>query len=251
MLWHERGGSGSCTVLLLHGLGATGAVWTGACRLVERRLQAEWIVADLSGHGGSDWLPSYSVGQLTAELAPLAAGHRELLVVGHSLGVYVALALASGWFGARVAGVLGIGSKVDWSAKDVESAQGLAARPVRWYPDPQEAGARYRRSSGLEETIAPGKELLARGIVHDDARGYRLAQDPRSFMVAGAPFATLAASAACPVLLARGEHDAMVSTEELRAHRPDALMIPGAGHNAHVEQPEAVVSLLGRLLAGV
>ncbi len=40
----------------------------------------------------------------------------------------------------------------------------------------------------------------------------------------------------------------MVTGEELRAHAGDAHTIAGAGHNAHVEQPAAVVALLERLI---
>ncbi|TLZ27321.1 MAG: alpha/beta hydrolase, partial [Gammaproteobacteria bacterium] len=78
---------------------------------------------------------------------------------------------------------------------------------------------RYRRVSGLGMDIAPGEEWLARGSVHAE-RGWRLAQDPRTFAVAGAPFASLVASATVPVLLARGERDPMVSLQELRMHAP-------------------------------
>ena len=249
MIWHEHGGTGSRTVLLLHGMGATGAVWTGVRRAIDRRMAAQWIVADLSGHGGSDWQATYSVGQLAAGLVPLVHDHRELFIVAHSLGTYVGLALASGWFGLRVTGVLGIGPKVTWSDADLQSARELAARPVRWFATQQEAIARYRRTSGLDEKLAPNEDHLARGFVQA-AEGYRLSQDPRTFMVAGAPFATLVSSAACRVLLARGEHDAMVSIEELRAHRGDTVVIAGAGHNAHAEQPDAVVTLLEPLLGG-
>ena len=249
MNWHEHGGTGPRTVLLLHGIGATGAVWTGVRRAIDRRMAAQWIVADLSGHGGSDWQATYSVGQLAADLVPLVHDDRELFIVAHSLGTYVGLALASGWFGVRVAGVLGIGPKVTWSDADLQGARELAARPVRWYANQQEASVRYRRTSGLDEKLAPNEDHLARSVVRA-AEGYRLSQDPRTFMVAGAPFATLVSSAACRVLLARGEHDAMVSVEELRAHCENAVVIAGAGHNAHAEQPDAVVSLLEQLLRG-
>jgi pimeloyl-ACP methyl ester carboxylesterase len=109
---------------------------------------------------------------------------------------------------------------------------------------------RYRRVSGLGTDIAPGEECLARGTVPTE-QGWRLAQDPRTFAVAGAPFASLAASATVPVLLARGERDPMVSLQELRMHAPQAREIPGAGHNAHIEDPRAVVVLLEQLAAGV
>ncbi|TLY57984.1 MAG: alpha/beta hydrolase [Gammaproteobacteria bacterium] len=160
------------------------------------------------------------------------------------------LALASAWFGIQVRGVLGIGPKVSWPAADLQAARELATRAVRWYPTGEEALTRYRRVSGLGMDIAPGEEWLARGSVHAE-RGWRLAQDPRTFAVAGAPFASLVASATVPVLLARGERDPMVSLQELRMHAPQSCDIPGAGHNAHLEDPGAVVGLLEHLVVRV
>ncbi len=252
MIWYESGGEGSRTALLLHGLGATAAVWKAVERALQQRGTMRWLAADLGGHGGSDWQASYSVGQLAAQLAELVQQQqlRELFIVGHSLGAYVGLALASGWFGIAVRGVLGIGPKINWPATDLQAARELAARAVRCYPTGEEAWARYRRVSGLTADIAPGEQWLARGAVLAEG-AWRLTQDPRTFAVAGAPFASLAASATAPVLLARGERDPMVSLQELRAHTSQAHDIPGAGHNAHIEDPPAVVALLEQLVAGV
>jgi pimeloyl-ACP methyl ester carboxylesterase len=252
MIWYEKGGDGDRTVLLLHGLGATAAVWKSARRAVQERGTMRWLAADLGGHGGSDWQSFYSVGQLASQLATMVQEQqvRELYIVGHSLGAYVGLALASDWFGIVVRGVLGIGPKISWPATDLQAARELAARPVRWYATAEEATTRYRRVSGLTADIAPGEEWLARGVVQAE-QGWRLAQDPHTFSVAGAPFASLAASATAPVILARGERDPMVSLRELRAHTPQARDIPGTGHNAHIEDPAAVVALLEQLVAGV
>jgi pimeloyl-ACP methyl ester carboxylesterase len=251
MLWYETGGEGSRTILLLHGLGATAAVWKPLEHALQER-NMRWLAADLGGHGGSDWQSSYSVGQLATQIAELLEQQqvRELFIVGHSLGAYVGLALASGWFGIEVGGVLGVGPKISWPAADVQAARELSARPLRWYPTGEEAWARYRRVSGLSADIAPGEDLLARGALHAE-QGWRLAQDPRTFAVAGAPFASLAASATAPILLARGESDPMVSLSELGAHAAQACDLPGAGHNAHVEDPQAVTVLLEQLIAGV
>src|SRR5690348_8140381 len=94
MLWCEKGGSGAPVVLLLHGLGATAGVWTGVQRVLEQRGIGRWIAPDLSGHGRSGAQARYSVGSLSAELAGLVWGEPVVYVVGHSLGVYLALALA-------------------------------------------------------------------------------------------------------------------------------------------------------------
>lgn len=245
MMWSARGGAGPCTAVLLHGMGATAAAWEGVRQLLEARAAVRWLTADLSGHGESGWQESYSVGQLAATLAPVWPGAGAVFVVGHSVGAYVALALAS--FGVRVRGVLGIGPKIAWPPADLAAARELAARPVRWYPSEEEAVARYRRVSGLSADIAPAAETLARGIVRG-TDGWRLAQDPRTFAVAGASFGSLVVGATARLVLARGERDPLVTEEQLRAHAGHVHSIAGAGHNAHVEQPAAVVALLERLI---
>ncbi|HVW70928.1 MAG TPA: alpha/beta hydrolase [Steroidobacteraceae bacterium] len=248
MVWHETGGSGSRTILLLHGLGATAAVWSGVERALERASLGSWIAPDLSGHGSSAGHPHYSVGQLAADLVELVREvEGEVLVVGHSLGAYVGLALASGWFGVEVAGVLGVGPKISWSPRDLERARELSERPLRWYSSSEEAWARYRRVSGLDAQIAPEEYWLARGVKQAES-GWLLAQDSLTFGVAGAPFKTLCAASRARVLLARGERDGMVSNEELRQYAQQTAEIAGAGHNAHVEKPEALVSLLEKLV---
>jgi pimeloyl-ACP methyl ester carboxylesterase len=247
MLWYEAGGSGTRAILLLHGLGATSGVWAGVRGVLEQRRIGRWIAPDLGGHGRSDSQPPYSVGGLAAELATLIQGESQLFIIGHSLGAYLALALGSRWFGVEVAGVVGLGPKISWPEADIQVTRDLAARPVRWYATAEEAWSRYRRVSGLEPHIAPGESWLRHGVSQGE-QGWRLSQDPRTFAVAGAPFASLAASAQAPMVLARGEHDTMVSAAELRLHCHDVSEIAAAGHNAHVEKSEEVVGLLKRLI---
>ena len=251
MIWHEKGGTGGPTVLLLHGAGATAAVWHGVLEALNERGGWRWIAADLSGHGGSDWSPPYGVGELAVRMAQVVRESRELYVVGHSLGAYVAVALAGPGLGLEVRGVLGIGPKIGWSDAELAAAREQAARPPRWYPSAAEAWNRYRRVSGLSIELVPGEAALARGVVHE-AAGWRLAQDPRTFAAAGASFAALVAGAvAADVLLARGAHDPMVSLAELRSHSARACEIGGVGHNAHVENAGAILVLLEQLQAGV
>jgi pimeloyl-ACP methyl ester carboxylesterase len=246
MLGYEKGGSGARAILLLHGLGATSAVWAGVQRALDQRAAGRWIAPDLSGHGRSDAQPHYSVGSLAADLTGLIQDEPELFVVGHSLGVYVGLALASRWFGVEVRGVVGLGPKISWPEADLLTTRELATRPVRWYGTSEEAWSRYRRVSGLDPLIAPGEQWLRGGISHVE-QGWRLSQDPRTFAVAGAPFSSLVNSAQTRLILARGEHDPMVSNSELQQHCQDTYEIPAAGHNAHVEKPDEIVALLERV----
>jgi len=239
--------AGANCFLLLHGLGATGAVWEPVAALLAARGDRS-IAPDLRGHGAAPWAASYSVGAAAADLAPAVAGETALYVVGHSFGGYVALALASGWFGARVRGVLTVGTKLSFSDEDRSRAAELARRPARLFATHAEVLERYRKASGLDANLAPGEALLARGTVHE-AAGFRLAADPATLGVEVPPFAALLAAVRCPVLAARGERDPLVSSTELRTAAPRAVDVAGLGHNLHVEDPAALVALIDRLRA--
>lgn len=236
-------------MLLLHGLGATGAVWGP----VADRLLAcgcERVLApDLPGHGAASRHASYTVEGAAADVAPLVAGEPALYVVGHSFGGYVALALAAGGFGIQPRGVLTVGTKLSFDADERARAADLARRPVRIFETRDEAVARYRKVSGLDACLAPDERLLERGVVAEGA-GFRLAADPATVGVVVPPFAALLAAARCPMLIARGEHDPLVSSAELHAVAPAAIDVPDRGHNLHVESPEALVALLELLWSG-
>src|SRR5262249_56573455 len=63
MIWYESGGEGSRGTLMLHGLGATAAVWNSVRRALQERGTMRWLAVDLSGHGGSDWRAPFNVGE--------------------------------------------------------------------------------------------------------------------------------------------------------------------------------------------
>ena len=123
----QQGGDGESVLLLLHGLGATGDVWNRLHNVLRRRWPGRWVTPDLPGHGGSGPLPGYSFGHLAAAVARMVPSATRLVVLGHSLGGVVALALASGWFGVRVSAVGGLGIKVAWTEEELARAGALAA----------------------------------------------------------------------------------------------------------------------------
>jgi pimeloyl-ACP methyl ester carboxylesterase len=86
---------------------------------------------------------------------------------------------------------------------------------------------------------------MVESAVVGEGSGWRLAQDPRTFGVGVPDMPGLLAAVDCPVVLARGEHDPMVTHEQLAALVADPVTLPGLGHNAHVEDPAAVLSLAG------
>jgi pimeloyl-ACP methyl ester carboxylesterase len=231
--------------LLLHGLAATGAVWAP---LVGRLGgPVTWLAPDLAGHGSAPRLESYTLASVAAALPAVPRTSAGLIVIGHSFGGYVAAALADGHLGVQPRAVILLGTKVDFSEAERKRAADLASRPARYFTTFAEAEARYRLVAGLDERIAPGTALLARGVVRE-AAGYRLATDPAVLAVEVPPLRRLLDAARCPVIVARGEYDAIVSGQQLRAADPDAIDLAGARHNVHVEDPAAVAGLVDRAL---
>jgi len=223
------------TLVLLHGLGANREVWRGVLDL-----HPDAVAPDLPGHGTAARLTTYTFeAYADALLADLPEGSLDLL--GHSMGGMIALAIAARRTDVRQ--VVGFGVKVRWTDDDVAAAARLATRPVTTFPTRGEAAQRYLRVAGLDGLVAPDHPTIAAGVV-ETKDGWRLAQDPATFGFGRPDIAPLLAAAPCAVRLARGEYDGLVSEADLAAVVPDHVTLGGLGHNAHVEDPAAVLGLI-------
>jgi pimeloyl-ACP methyl ester carboxylesterase len=246
----EVSGAGDAAIVLLHGMGATGAVW----RRVVAALGPYWdgtiVVCDLPGHGGSAPLDHYSYERVAEAVASCLPPSERLVVAGHSFGGMIAVHLASGSYGVAPAAVVATGVKVRWTTDELAAMAGFASKPARLFDTFEEAQDRYRRASGLTSDVTDDTADLARGVVADGDR-YRLSHDPSSAGVGEPDMATALKNARCPVQLSRGETDPMVSDEDLRAYGVPTSAIPGAGHNVHVEQPDRLARGIVEFAASV
>lgn len=245
-IFFQRIGDGSPLLVLLHGQGANGDVWQHMRAFIERGWRGACLIPDLRGHGRSFHQAPYAYGTYAADVAALI-GTEEAFLVGHSLGGAVALMLASGWFGVKVRGVLAFGVKVNWSADELARRRQFASTPVRWFETREQAIERYLKASGQFGLVDPTSPAAASGIAQENGK-FRLVADPR---IAGtddpADIRPIFAAAKAPVALAVGENDPMVPLADARSLDPGAAVIPGAGHNAHVERPDAVWELITRM----
>ena len=242
---HRSGGSGDHLLLLLHGLGATGAVWDRLLPLVERSWPGPWAVPDLRGHGRSLAEPPYGYAVHAADAASLVAGSgaERVTVLGHSFGGVVGAVLAGGWYGVQVERVVAVGVKIDWTDDEVARARSLAARPPQVFATAAEAADRHLRLAGLTGLVDPSSAVAAAGVREVDG-GFVAALDPRVFGAVGPPVEEVLSRAVAPLRLAAGAADPMVGLDAMRRVDPEAVLIEGAGHNAHWEAPEAVWSLV-------
>jgi pimeloyl-ACP methyl ester carboxylesterase len=236
MIWSRRGGSDDGPLLvLLHGLGATADVYAGVERALADSWTGGWLAVDLPGHGRSEWAAPYTFAGHADAVRPLLPRDRDVVVLGHSMGGVVALELAD-----VASAVVAFGVKVSWPEEHVASARRMADRPVSFLATREEAVERYLKLAGLADPTGADAGVVER------PQGWRVAQDPATFGVGVPDLAALLAAATCPVVLARGEHDPMVSDADLRALVPDPVTLPAVGHNAHVEDPAAVARLAVR-----
>jgi pimeloyl-ACP methyl ester carboxylesterase len=239
----QEGGSGEPLLVLLHGLGATGDVWRGWWPLLAERWPGRWVAPDLPGHGGSPPLAGYTFDGFASAVAGIVQPGARVVVLGHSLGGVVGLALAGGKSPAPVQAVIGLGIKVAWTDEDLQRAGAVAQRPVAWFASRDEAAARYLRVSGLGGLLPADDPAVDAGL-RERAGRWRLAMDPAAFAVGAPDMGQLLARSQAVVTLARGEHDPMNTDEQLARLGAATVTLPGLGHNAHAESPDQAVALL-------
>lgn len=240
----QAGGNGDRVLLLLHGLGATGDVWNKWRPLLAEKWPGPWLAPDLPGHGGSPPLAAYTFDGFAAAVAEIVPPNVDLVVLGHSLGGVVALAIAGGVLPVRK--VVGLGIKVAWTDEDLQRAQAVARKPVALFDSRDEAAARYLRVSGLTGLLDAGDPAVDAGLRNQNGQ-WRLAADPVTFGVGAPDMPSVLRSVNAKVTLARGELDPMNTDEQLAALGTQVITLPGLGHNAHVENPGQAITLLDSL----
>lgn len=239
VLYAERGGSGPPLLVLLHGLGASAAVWDGLLPILHERFDGRWIAPDFRGHGRSSHAAPYGYGRHAADVAALLDAGDDVVVLAHSMGGPVGLALATQWFGVRVRTVVAFAVKPDFNADEVARIRSVAGNGYRWFDTRPAAIERQIAVAGLRGLIAPGDPRAAIGIA-EDAGKFRIAMDPAANLVLGPELPEMLAAARAPVHFAAGDRDPLVGADAMRAVDPAAHVFPGLGHNVHVEDPLAL-----------
>jgi 2-succinyl-6-hydroxy-2,4-cyclohexadiene-1-carboxylate synthase len=235
------------TLVLLHGFTHTGRSWDDVARELRERYRP--LAPDLRGHGGAGGATPVTLEAVISDLDRVAPG--RFVLAGYSMGGRIALqyALARP---ARVRRLVLVGA--------TPGIADPAERTARVEADEQLAGeiesmqvevfaARWARTPVLADQLP---EVAAR--VHAD----RLRNTPQGLaralrgLGAGAlpPVWHRLGELKIPVLLLVGERDQkFLEIAQAMAERiPSAhlVLIPGAGHAAHLEQPEAVAAAVGR-----
>ncbi len=242
MIWKRTGGQGDGPLLvLLHGLGGTGELWRGVEAQLPGAWKGGWMTLDLPGHGRSPRASSYGFhaqAELVAEALP---PDRDLVLLGHSMGGMVALALAG--FQQSVRRVVGFSIKTWWPPDQVEGIRQQSLKPARIFATRDEAVDRYLMASGLRGLTDPTSPEHEAGVVEVED-GWRIAQDMGTFDFGVPDMPALLADVSCPVTLALGSEDKFVRPANYGELGVEVVTFAGLGHNPHMEDPAAVVALL-------
>ncbi|MGH2371521.1 MAG: alpha/beta fold hydrolase [Chloroflexota bacterium] len=233
-------------LILLHGLGVSGAVW----QAFARRLVPAWspIAPDLRGHGQSGQPQNgYAAADYASDIVSLMDVLRvpQAPVVGHSLGALVALALAAA-APERVPTLALLDPPLDAGRRnpDVEPVYRL----------------RHAPPGELETYLARGSSspLVARALAPLYRQAADAAFEAHLREVPGAPWAwEVAPSIGAPVLVLQADPalDGVLGDEAARdfvARLPQGrrLKLPGARHAVHASHPAQTAEAILRFLRG-
>ncbi|MDP3409893.1 alpha/beta fold hydrolase BchO [Bosea sp. (in: a-proteobacteria)] len=255
--WHVQSMGQGPSLLLLHGTGASTHSWRDLMPLLARDFHV--VAVDLPGHGFTQ-APDRDLLSLPAMARGLAALLRTLGVspdgvVGHSAGAAIALRMVLTKTIApdcliSLNGALlpfkGVASQLFPSVARLLVLNPLVPRFFAWRAGSADAVTQLLEGTG-SRLDARGQELYRRlfsNRVHVASTLGMMANWDLEGL--GRSFGKIDV----PVLLVVGTGDKAVSPDEAHevARRlPDARIetLPGAGHLAHEEQPEAVARLIG------
>jgi pimeloyl-ACP methyl ester carboxylesterase len=246
-------------ILLLHGLGGTGAYWEPTLRLLERR--ARMIALDLPGFGESDAPPGgFALDSASDRLAEAlgALGGAPAVVCGHSLGGPLAVRLAVRHPCAVSRLILvapsGFSPAPAWqhcAFRSLPLFRMLQRSPLPWerWLLPLTPLRRTALFPLVDSTTNVDPAVLERLLA-----GARAARElPAAAIVSLADgLAEEVQLVTAPIAAIWGDNDRMVpvtDAELLVRAVPSAEIhvLPASGHMPMIERPEAFAALLARL----
>jgi pimeloyl-ACP methyl ester carboxylesterase len=226
-------------LVLVHGSRLASAQWAPQLRLLEGRVDVGLV--DLPGHGkrvDEEFTLARCIEVVDDAVLAARAGAR-IVLVGHSLGGYVAMAYAAE-HGDRLAGLVLAGCSASPTGPGAAVYRAVAGLTARLGPERMtRINDRVLRRLYPPEVIEP--------VI---AGGYFFAPTPaawREVMCTCRP--AMVHDLACPVLLLNGQFDQFRLGERAflrECPRARVEVVPRASHLAGLDQPEAFASALLR-----
>lgn len=254
--WGPPGARG---LVMVHGGGAQAHWWTHVAATFAADLRVAAL--DLSGHGDSGHRDRYLLEQWTDEVVAVAddAGmDGRPVVVGHSMGGFVAIATAAR-HAERVAGVVVCDSPVTEPDPEIEAYRLREAFGApRTYASVDEALSHFRTVPRQEHYLPYVVDHVARRSLTPVGGGWQWKFDRRIFEQFGGGMRSIASpylpEVRCRLALLRSECGLVTpeigaSMYERLGRVAPVIEIPEAGHHAMLDQPLLLLTALRTLLA--
>ena len=243
-------------LLLLHG-GAAHAHWWSF--IAPQFTQRYFVIApDLSGHGDSGRRDSYTMEQWADEVMAVAADARapgRPIVVGHSMGGHVAIAIAAR-FGHDLAGAIIVDAPV--RAPDPESEEGERGRMFKnpkTYHDLETALDHFHLMPPQPCENDFIVDHIGRHSLKETIDGWTWKFDPRVFARERYQTNNYLERATCRLALMHGQLSDLVTPEvqdhmeKLTGRNAPMVEIPQAYHHIPLDQPLALIAAIRAILA--
>jgi pimeloyl-ACP methyl ester carboxylesterase len=258
----DWGHVGRDVVVFLHGGGLDAHAWDRTCAALGDDYHC--YALDLRGHGDSGWSPpqDYSLAAHVGDVLDFARhiGSTPVSFVGHSLGGFVAIALAAG-YPEQAASLIAVdatpfarGGKelarikaFALDQREFDSVDDAVTYAAKHYPDRDHDSLRRSLERRLE--AMPDGRWTWKHAHRISGPDYfeKLVADVRTLIAR-------ASSIQCPALVVRGSHSEAVDHDEAMAFLSllplgELAQVEGAGHNVHRDNPDALAAALHTFLA--
>ena len=250
---YSEAGQGT-PVILLHGFPLSGAIWHEQQQRLSDRYRV--ITPDLRGHGRSP-APSgvYEMDLLARDVLALldALLIKKAVIMGHSMGGYVALAawnlaperfLALGLIASQAGADTEEGRQGRYKLANKVAAEGSSAVAAAMMPKLFAAGI----------AVAPPILAQVREIILNTGRAGIIGS--LQGMAVRPDSAALLSKISVPVLILAGDQDQIIAPDKAKAmagamKTATLTMVEHAGHMPMLEQPEATTTALCDFLSGI
>ncbi|RYY54314.1 MAG: alpha/beta fold hydrolase [Comamonadaceae bacterium] len=237
----------------LHTLGMSHALWTPVCERLAGR--ASFLCLDMRGHGASDKPAGpYTPGLLARDLHDVLdhVGWSDAVVVGSSLGGCIAQQFAADHPERIIA--LGLVDTTAWYGPD--AAQHWDARALRARKEGLAAMVEFQQTRWFSDAFREARPDTVDACVQTFLRNDVESFAALSEMLGRFDARSLLARISVPTGIVVGEEDyatTVTMAQALQRAIPEATLtvVPAARHLTQIERPDAVASMLLRLMAGL
>jgi pimeloyl-ACP methyl ester carboxylesterase len=232
---------------------------TPACPCLSQRLvevgstyleKEYYLVApDFRGHGQSPWAENYRFNDYAEDIEELANKlDRPYAIVGHSMGGYVGLQVASRKIHPPSA-LLVADMKIDSPEEELAALHKVAQKSVRIYETQQDAVAQYRLLP--PQHAAPKERVMqvAQECFHEQEDGsWKERFDRRTMAIEKVEAVALARQVSCPTWFVRAKESQVMpdlGAQELARITDGPLYeMEGTYHHLPLEAPEVFATLI-------